>query len=195
MHRSRYGVAMDIVAVALLILSTAGSLFMVPDIRAAADLLEPTIQAAIFTPMTMTAVMIGRLRGWRPVIERRLLALFLGLMPTVYLLSGAWHGMPSPWLLVEVGGQVVFGALALGGLWGSPWLLAVGIAAHGLLWDLPHLGRTPFMPDWYAIACLIVDVGWGGYAALRIPAWEADREPVELAHGGGTVRPAPAVAR
>jgi hypothetical protein len=168
---------MDTVAIALLVLSTAGSLLLVPDIRAA-DLIEPTIQAALTTPVVFTALLVMRLRGWRPIAERRLLALFLGMMPTVYLLAGALHGITPSWLAVEVIGQIFFAAVALAGLWWSPWFLVTGIAAHGLLWDLPHHGRAPFMADWYAIGCLVVDVGWAGYAALRVPAWEAERKPV-----------------
>lgn len=51
-------------------------------------------------------------------------------------------------------------------------MLALGIAAHGVLWDTWHHGRTNSMPDWYATACLVVDLGWGFYACRKIRAWE-----------------------
>jgi hypothetical protein len=163
---------MDIIALAALVLSTGFSLLVVPDIRAG-DLIEPTIQAVITTPIVLTVLLAFRLGGKPPAWERRLLALFLASMPTVYLTSLALHGGDRTWLGIELAGQLAFAGLALAGLRGSGWFLAAGIAAHGLLWDAWHHGRTSFMPDWYATACLIVDVGWAVYAASRIAAWQA----------------------
>jgi len=161
---------MDVIALAALVLSTAMSMLLVPDLHAG-DLVEPTIQAAILTPFVLTALLAFRVAGTPPVWERRLLALFLLLMPTVYLGSLALHGGDRAWLATEIAGQLVFATLAVAGLRGSGWLLVFGIAAHGVLWDLWHHGRTPFMPDWYATGCLIVDVGWALYAASRVPVW------------------------
>jgi hypothetical protein len=65
---------------------------------------------------------------------------------------------------------IFVGAAALG--WrGSIWWLALGIAAHGLLWDLWHYGRTAFVPDWYTVGCLVTDVSLGVYVALQAPAF------------------------
>jgi hypothetical protein len=160
----------DVLALAALVLSTAMSMLMVPDLHAG-DLVEPTIQAAVLTPFVLTALLAFRLTATSPVWERRLLALFLGSMPTVYLGSLALHGGDRAWLATEITGQVTFAGLAVAGLRGSGWPLVFGIAAHGLLWDLWHHGRAPFMPDWYATGCLIVDVGWALYAASRVGAW------------------------
>ena len=74
---------------------------------------------------------------------------------------------------------MIFAVLAVAGLRGSGWYLAVGIAAHGLAWDLWHHGRTTFIPDWYTIGCLIVDVGWGLYAASRVAVWDAESSRLE----------------
>jgi hypothetical protein len=101
------------------------------------------------------------------------LALFLLGMPTVYLGSLALHGGNRSWLTTELIGQIAFATLAIAGLRGSGWILVAGLAAHGLAWDLWHHGRTPFMPDWYAVGCLIVDVGWALYAASRVAVWHA----------------------
>lgn len=166
---------MDTLALALLICSTAASLFAVPDFRWE-DLIEPTMQAAIATPLVLTALLVMRVHGVRPTRERQLMALFLGLMPTVYLLSGYLHGISWLWMLIELIGQGIFAAIAVAGVRQSPWILVAGLAAHGLVWDAFHYERTTFMPSWYAVACLIVDVGWAGYAALRVPAWVADTE-------------------
>ena len=161
---------MDVIALAALVLSTAMSMLLVPDLHAG-DLVEPTIQAALLTPFVLTALLAFRVTGTTPVWERRLLALFLLLMPTVYLGSLALHGGDRAWLATEIAGQLAFATLAIAGLRGSGWLLVFGIAAHGVLWDLWHHGRTPFMPDWYATGCLIVDVGWALYGASRVAVW------------------------
>jgi hypothetical protein len=168
---------MDFVPLAILILSACASLFLVPDIHLS-DLIEPSIQAALSTPVGLTALVWLRFRDARPVYERRGLALFLLLMPTVYLSSLALHGGGAPWPMVEIAGQVLFAALAIAGVRVSGWFLAVGLGAHGVLWDLWHHGRTTFIPDWYTIGCLIVDVGCFVYAASRVSVWHAD----EAAH-------------
>lgn len=168
---------MDAAGIVVLILSTAVALLIVPDVHLA-DLVEPTVQAALGTPLVLTAIVLGRFAGWRPRVERRLLALFLALMPAVYLLSLALHGDVHGWWSVELAGQLLFAAVAVAGLRVSGWFLALGIVAHGLAWDLPHVGRTQFMPDWYAWACMAVDVGWGCYAATRVAAWEEDARAV-----------------
>lgn len=99
--------------------------------------------------------------------ERVTLALFLAGMPLVYVWS--WLRSPQPgWLGVEVVGLAVFVGLAALGLTRSAWFLAAGIAAHGLGWDLWHYGRSSFIPDWYALGCLITDVGVGFYAAVQV---------------------------
>lgn len=111
-----------------------------------------------------------------PRLERGALALFLNLMPAVYL--AGWglteHGT---WVWVEIAGLAVFATLAVLGLLISPWYLALGIIAHGVLWDAWHHERfvaQHFIPSWYAIACLIADVGVGTYACLRIRAWNTE---------------------
>jgi hypothetical protein len=164
---------MDVVGIVALVCSTALSLLLVPDLRLA-DLAAPPVQAAVVTPLVLSALVAVRVAGAPAAWERRLLALFLAAMPTVYLLALARHGVGAGWLAGELAGQLAYGLLALVGLYADPWALVVGIAAHGLGWDLWHLGRAPFMPDWYARACLVIDVGWALYAATRVPAWRDD---------------------
>jgi len=162
---------MDTIALACLILSTGFSLLVVPDLRLA-DLAEPAVQAAVGTPFVLTALVALRVSAASPIWERRVLALFLLVMPTIYLGMLALHGGGPGWLGTELAGQAAFATIAIVGLRRSGWVLAAGIAAHGLLWDSWHHGRAAFMPDWYATACLIVDVGWALYAASRVRAWQ-----------------------
>jgi ketosteroid isomerase-like protein len=112
-----------------------------------------------------------------PRLERGVLALFLALMPAVYL--AGWglteHG-PRVW--IEIAGLAIFVTLAILGLLISPWYLALGIIAHGALWDAWHHERIvaqQFIPSWYTIACLIADVGVGVYACRRIREWNMTR--------------------
>lgn len=97
-------------------------------------------------------------------VPRRTLTLFLAGMPLIYLANWLRHGGTSGWLTVELSGLASFGFLAWMGRFRAGWWLAVGIAAHGL-WDVAHVGVAPFVPDWYATACAIVDVAMGGYVA------------------------------
>jgi hypothetical protein len=175
---------MDTMALACLILSTGLSLLVVPDVGLA-DLIEPTVQAAVGTPFVLTALVALRVGAAPPIWERRVLALFLLLMPTIYLGALALHGGSPAWLGAELAGQAAFATIAIVGLRRSGWVLVAGLAAHGLLWDLWHHGRASFMPDWYSSACLIVDVGWALYAASRVRVWgsaAAAERPGRLAY-------------
>jgi len=133
------------------------------------------LQAAAVTIATIVLLYVTRFLGARGIaIERIVLALFLAAMPVVYLLRWLLNrdGAGNEWLWLELLGFVVYGALAVLGLKVSPWYLAVGIAAHGAAWDIWHYFiEETYMPHWYAIACLLVDVGLGLYVAARIPAW------------------------
>src|ERR1043166_133294 len=100
-----YPSSMDVLALASLVLSTAMSMLLVPDLHAE-DLVEPTLQAAILTPFVLTALLAFRIAGTPPVWERRVLALFLLSMPTVYLGSLAVHGGDRAWLGPAAAGQV-----------------------------------------------------------------------------------------
>src|SRR5262245_3957560 len=116
---------METAGVAALVLSTALSMLLVPDVHAG-DLVEPTILAAVSTPIVLTAILALRLRGASPLWERRLLAAFLLAMPTVYLASLALHGGNGRWLTTEAAGQAIFATIAIVGLRGSGWILAGG---------------------------------------------------------------------
>ena len=168
---------MNVAALAVLIISNSIALLLVPDIGVA-DLIEPTILASISIPIVLACIVGLRFEKVQPVWERRLLAVFLVAMPIVYLSSLALHGGGASWLAIEAAGMALFTLLAIAGLRRSGVALALGLAAHGLCWDVWHLGRTPFIPDWYAMGCLMVDVGIGLYALSRVSAWGPLPRPV-----------------
>ena len=161
------------IALAVATLLTAIGIWLAPSWRGI--LTDVCLQAAVVAGATIVLLYVTRLLGARGIaIERIVLALLLVAMPVVYLLRWLRNrdGAGSEWLWVELLGFVVFAAIAVMGLKVSPWYLAAGIAGHGIAWDIWHY-FTPetYMPHWYAITCLLVDVGIGVYVAARIPAW------------------------
>jgi hypothetical protein len=136
-------------------------------------LVEPAYVGMLGDASSVLLLLVARALD-SPRFERGVLALFLVLMPAVYL--AAWgvteHG-PGVW--IEIAGLVIFALLTILGLLVSPWYLAIGILAHGAFWDLWHHERfvtQHYMPNWYTIACFVADVGVGLYACLRIREWK-----------------------
>jgi hypothetical protein len=157
---------------------TAWTLTTVPSWRGA--LADPCHQAAIAAAATIAILFATRRMGSRGVaLERVVMALFLTGMPLIYIAS--WlvtggGGSGRAWLAIELAGLPVYAALALLGLRRSAWYLAAGIAAHGLGWDVWHL-HSDYIPRWYAIGCLLVDVGLALHVAARAATWRSSARP------------------
>lgn len=99
---------------------------------------------------------------------RRLLALFLAAMPLVYLTRGFTAGnMNGQWTVIELVGLLIYGVIAWLGFRIQPRLLAAGILLHGVAWDSWHYRHSVYMPDWYAVGCLLVDICFAAYAAIK----------------------------
>jgi len=181
----------DGAGLAVLVVSWLGALLLVPEVTISM-VGDPAFRAIAGLFLILPLVVVLRGRGRRgTLLERRVWAAFLALMPTVYLNSWWRSGGDRSDLWIELAGQVVFGGLALLGLRRSPWFLALGIGAHGVLWDLWHHGRAGFIADWYPLACLIVDVGAGLYIASQATAWQqapAVRDPPTGSRVGGAVQ-------
>lgn len=117
------------------------------------------------------------------VAERWTAAFFLAGMPVVYVL--AWYQLGSPEALrsalwLELLGVPIYVALAILGLVRSPWYLVAGVILHGLAWDSWHFfGPRPYVPEWYALGCMVFDLCFGIYLALRLPPrWNVTVAPV-----------------
>ena len=135
-------------------------------------IVEPIYLATISSSALTIALAVLRLRARRDVrIEKLLLALFLGGMPFIYTLTALRNGASGNVLAMEGTAILVFGALAVVGLIGSPWFLVAGIAGHGLLWDASHHVTHLVVPGWYAVFCLVVDVILAAYVATQVPAY------------------------
>lgn len=137
---------------------------------------DPCLLAAAATGVIVICLWLTRWRGLRGAIfERNLLAGFLVLMPLVYVtryLFASTGRAANFWLWIEVLGLLIFAALAVLGVTRSPWFLAIGMVLHGLAWDTWHYRNSTYIPDWYVIACLAVDLAFGAYVAARVPAYQ-----------------------
>ena len=138
--------------------------------------IDPCLIAAAAMAVIVICLWLTRWRGVRGVtFERYLLAGFLVYMAVVYVmryLFASAGGAANHWLWVEILSVLIFAALAVLSVKSSPWFLAVGIALHGLAWDFWHYRNSPYMPDWYIIACLAMDVTLGAYVAARVPVYQ-----------------------
>jgi hypothetical protein len=137
---------------------------------------DPCLLAAAATVVIVTCLWLTRWRGLRGVIfERNLLAGFLVGMPLVYVaryMFASTGRAGNYWFWVELLGTIIFAALSVLGVKRSPWFLAIGMVLHGLAWDTWHYRNSTYIPDWYAIACLAVDLAFGAYVAARVPAYQ-----------------------
>jgi hypothetical protein len=159
--------------VVLIVLSiiTVWTLYMVPSWHALGD---PFLLAGVAGAVTVACLWLTRWLGSRAMkFERAWLAAFLVGMPLVYVMGwfAARDRAATSWIWVELLGLVLFVAFAALGLKKSPWFLAIGITGHGLAWDTWHYKNSAYVPDWYAVACLLVDLVLGAYVAARVPAY------------------------
>ena len=150
---------------------TMWTLYMVPSWQSPGD---PFLLAAVAGAIAVVCLWLTRWLGSRAMrVERAMLSVFLVGMPLVYVMGwfAARDHAASSWIWVELLGLALFAAFAALGLKNSPWFLAIGIAGHGFAWDLSHYKNSAYIPDWYAVACMLVDLALGAYVAARIPAY------------------------
>ena len=76
----------------------------------------------------------------------------------------------SPWLWIEIGGVVIFGALAAAGRIHALWL-AAGWAVH-VSWDVWLHRGEPFVPSWYPLVCVGFDLAMALYIAGSARLWK-----------------------
>jgi hypothetical protein len=128
------------------------------------ELIVPVlINGAIFATVAVIVPAFLLSRFTRDIIGRSLLVIFL------VIAAGAYFGFATLgrevvdtqpiWMLVELAQAIVFGAIALLGLRGSPYWIAAGWALHPF-WDvvLHYIGPGHSFTPWtYAIACVSFD--------------------------------------
>jgi hypothetical protein len=136
---------------------------------------DPCLVAAAATVVITICLWLTRFQGLRgATVERYMLAGFLVYMTLVYVMRYLFVSIgraANSWLWIEILSVPIFAVLAVLGVKRSPWFLAIGIAFHGLAWDSWHYRNSTYMPDWYIVACLTVDVTLGAYVAARVPTY------------------------
>ena len=121
------------------------------------------INGAIFALVAVIIPAFLLSRFTRDIIGRSLLVIFLVIAAGAYfgfaITGRELVGTDRIWMLVELIQAVVFGAIALLGLRGSPYWIAAGWALHPF-WDvvLHYMGPGHSFTPWtYAIACVSFD--------------------------------------
>jgi hypothetical protein len=172
-------------ALLLLVVATVTSALGVPGAAWRASSLDPCHLGVVGGLASTATLIVTRFFGDRALaVERLTAAVFLFAMPLIYVsifLVSSAPGGSAPWLFIELAAVPFYGALAIAGYRGRFALLAIGIAAHGLGWDAWHYTRSAYVPDWYSLACLELDLAMALYVAARIPRWRAAAAPTMTA--------------
>jgi hypothetical protein len=115
---------------------------------------------------------------------RHVLAFVLVAAAAFYVRFALQGQASSAWTLAELAGLLVYGAMAVAGVRGSPWWLVAGWLLHPM-WDVPlHLvaGGRDFAPTAYPIACVTWDWLTAAYLVYRTRrGWDREEVRVVLA--------------
>ena len=87
-----------------------------------------------------------------------------------YIVFAHDAGKSAAWMGLEVLGLVIYGSMAIRGVFGSPWWLVAGWTLHPV-WDgvLHYYGPGgAFAPTWWTVPCISWDLLTAGYIAWRI---------------------------
>ncbi|HEX8253625.1 MAG TPA: DUF6010 family protein [Thermoanaerobaculia bacterium] len=107
-----------------------------------------------------------------PRLTKQILFAVLVFAAVMYVVFTVGTEDASLWMLVEIAGIALYGAMGWRGLNGSPWWLVAGWVAHPV-WDIAlHFigpGHT-FAPVDYTIPCLTYDLAVAAIYAIRL-AW------------------------
>lgn len=162
------------ITLALMIVLTVITLYRVPSWENAFT--DPCHLASILCAATVGVMFVTRLLGKKALaFEPIIMMAFLASMPLVYIASYLVidGNLGNMWLWIEILGFPLYLLFAILGLKYSPWFLVIGIALHGFAWDIWHYSNSTYIPNWYAIGCLLADIGISLYVAARIKAWRS----------------------
>jgi hypothetical protein len=134
-----------------------------------AALARPEI--AVIVGILGAAVLVLLARWLAPRREMLVYGVGLGFTALEYVLFALQRGAPADHLGHELGGAVLYLALAVLGTWRWPALLALGWIAH-TAWDLffHYANGAAFAPVWLAFFCVGFDLLLGGYIAGLVVA-------------------------
>jgi hypothetical protein len=157
----------------LVFMALAYAFGVLPPRAAIFDIAAPEAHAAWASVAVSVALLLLRFLPRRRLrLERFIYALFLAGMPFIYV-AAAWKAGSGSDVARELAGVPVYVGLALFGFFRSFPALGLGIAAHGLGWDLWHQGAAPYIAHWYPLACLVIDLAMGLLAITQAGAHQA----------------------
>ncbi|MEW6324437.1 MAG: hypothetical protein AB1515_03515 [Nitrospirota bacterium] len=85
-----------------------------------------------------------------------------------YILFAVIDGRANT-ITVETVIALGFGLLAVAGAWWNPWLVVIGLVAHGMFDGVHHLViSNAGVPPWWPGFCLVFDWGLAGWIGLLI---------------------------
>ena len=153
-------------AFGLLALATAAALLFVPD-WPHRHLDDPAYWGVIGYLAILPFLWGARHQTFGPATRnRQLILLFLLALQVVYVAGWLRFGGSPTELVVQLAGLALWiGIAALARR--ADLVLWLGCAAHAA-WDGFHHGRIDFIPGWYALACLVIDLGMGLFVWLRL---------------------------
>jgi hypothetical protein len=122
-----------------------------------------------------TALQLDRDRAFYPTV--------LNVIALLYILFAAIGGASGRVFVIESLISGVFIVAASVGFRGSLWLVAAGLAAHGIQ-DFFHgsIVANPGVPPWWPAFCGAYDVAAAGYLAWRLTSGSA--RPASVVMGG-----------
>ena len=122
-----------------------------------------------------TALQLDRDRAFYPTV--------LNVIALLYILFAAIGGASGRVFVIESLISVVFIVAASVGVRGSLWLVAAGLAAHGIQ-DFFHgsIVANPGVPPWWPAFCGAYDVAAAGYLAWRLTRGSGSRLEAAIAN-------------
>lgn len=149
------------VAFVLVFIALYCAFFVLAPHSALYDLSKAETLAGWATVVVAFALVALRLLPKRRLrFERLIYAVFLAAMPFIYFAAALRQGSGSD-IAIELVGVFVFVGLAVFGYYKSFLALGLGIAAHGLGWDLWHHRSASYIASWYPFACMLIDLALG----------------------------------
>jgi hypothetical protein len=118
---------------------------------------------AVGLVLSLLVVTFGRLTGLDR--DRAFYPVLKIIVGSYYVLFAAMDGS-SRALIIESLVMIVFLLAAVIGFKTNLWVVAVGLAAHGVF-DVLHdlVSTNPGVPEWWPAFCLTFDIGAGGLLA------------------------------
>lgn len=165
------------ISISLVFVATLSMVFIVPE-NPAFHLDDPNYWGVIGYCAVFLVVLFMRILGNQTIKQEKiLLTIFLAAMPLIYIADWLRFDRKSFWIWIEIVGLFIYVLMAILSTRRRIILLGIGIAAHGL-WDLFHFNQQLYVPNWYVIACAVVDCAAGFYVVIRFKTYQLEVNPL-----------------